>query len=260
MMTGHTILAVNQFDNYVSKNYHRFYDYGSRIYQGNDSFQDSVQDNLLKTRERISKSGFTGNNHLGYVWLAINNDFKLGKKKEGRRTFVDIDDDSIKDEVEQMLLTDDHNQQYYYDDLDTLVRYLFKYLDTFYDEQQSFLFKTYYLTEHNTYQKLVENSKYTFLTVKKIISQIKQDVRANLVNFTKYEVTPEVFRPVKNYEHLYQVSNKGRIKNTTTGVILKENKNNYELWKNGIRKYKSKEQLLTVFKSEDIILFKRKLK
>ena len=36
----------------------------------------------------------------------------------------------------------------------------------------------------------------------------------------------EIWKPIKNWEDKYEVSNKGRIKNSTTGKILKGDKNN----------------------------------
>lgn len=261
--TGHTFL----FTQFVSNNYKKLSNDAQRIFYNESDYEDNLQDNLLKIYDRIKKSGFTGNNYYGYLWLSLSNNFKLKKKERSRKVIrrttnhneLHVDD---LPNVEQHLIAGDlfSNNQQYYDDLEVMVRYLFKYLDLHYPEQKSFLFKTYYMTSNNTYSKLVANSSYKYSTVKVALSKMKKDIRTNFINWFKFEMHPEQYRPVKHYEKLYEVSNKGQVRSLITGqsLIANEHGNYILVNNNGVEKEKSTEQLtINIFKPKDIIIFKR---
>jgi len=244
-MTGNT-LAIRQFDEYISRNYSSLKTTAQQICWSEDH-EDILHNNLIKIRNRIALSGFTATTYnsyqrsmFGFIWRSVSNEFKLKKRKESKKRIHSIDNEILENEIQTTLQLGEHDSQPYHDDMERFTRTLFKYLSKNYDEQKSTLFKTYFLTQFKTYQKLAEQSKLDEKYLKRIITRIREDIRQNFKEFAK----EEVWREVKNYEGLYWVSNKGRIKNAS-GNILKPHKKQYGLWKQQVRKYKSLEQIMS---------------
>jgi DNA-directed RNA polymerase specialized sigma24 family protein len=258
-MSGNT-QSLNAFDTFLAKNYSKVRSQAQQIYWGDQQFEDTLQNSILKTRERITKSGFTNTsdyNFSGYLFLANSNQLKLDKKKENRRKFIDADNPDFKDEIEQTVFDNDHSSQPYRDDLETVVRSLFKYLDRYYSQQHATLYKAYYLSNKNSYKKIAEHSGLAEATVKNILSLMKKDVRENLIPYTIFESTEEVWRPVKFYEGRYWISNKGRVKNKRDKILKEARPCIYRLSRDKKRTYKSLEQLQAVFKPQDCRTFNR---
>lgn len=182
MFTGYSH-QVREFDKFVSLNYGKLSTSAEQVCWNDPDYQDILQNNLIKVRERISRSGFTSSNFFGFVWMGISNDFKTKKKKESRKIFHDVEDRNIQEDLLTILEGDNHDSQKYYDDLELFTKSLFNYIEINYPKKKATLFKTYYLTNANTYQKLAEQSGLSEKYIKDCISSMKKDLRLNLLNF-----------------------------------------------------------------------------
>lgn len=249
-MTGHT-LAVQRFDDFITKNYVVLKTMAQQVCWNSPNYQDILQDKLLMIRNRILLSGFTGSNYNGFIWMSLSNSYRLERRNLSRKPILSLPDDY--DEVD---LSGTSRQ--FHDDLEVLTRHTFKYLDEFYGEKSRILYLQFQNRETNSYAKLAKASGLELRTIKNLISKIRKDLKANLINYTVYHTAQEVYRPVKNYEGLYSISNKGNVKSDQTGELKNVFKGVTRLWKNGIRKSKSISQLQTgVFRPEDCITFNR---
>jgi DNA-directed RNA polymerase specialized sigma24 family protein len=253
--------VVERFDEYINDNYSKLKSDAQRACWNDFAYEDIFQDNIVKVRNRIINSGFTKNQNFGgYLYFSVFNDFKLKQKRQARKRYISINDEDHFNEVESALSNVDHSSQLFYDDLDLVVKSLFKYLDTYYNERYSFLFKTYYLTTNNTYNKLAAHSRLDYRTIKSVISRMKKDIRLNLINYTKHQYSEEVYRTVNNYSK-YMISNKGKVIEILTGKEVEKNEDGYYNLVNDqqVMKEKSIEQLQeAIFKREDIHNFCRR--
>lgn len=254
MTTGYTD-QVKQFDAFLFKKYNEIRSQTQQIFWNEDGFEDALQDNVLRVRDRIIKSGFTSSNYQGYLWLANSNSYKLQQKRKTWSTHTVYNSDLIANlDVPN---SDDHTSEDYYSKVDKKVKHLFNYLDEYHSDLAQQLFIDYYLNGKNTYQKIVEQSGLNFSTVKKNMSLLKRDLKLNLNGYIKYKELPEVWRTVKHYP-LYEVSNKLNIRSLLTGKVIKPRSGYYLLKNEHGKKLKSIEQVwFPVFQPSEVIIYKR---
>lgn len=258
MVTGFSH-QVQNFDDYISVHYTKHLNDAKRTCWLDPDAQDHLNNNVIKVRNRIIKSGFTGNNFGGYLWMGISNDHRLKKKREARKTFYDFNQPEIQNEIQEYLEGEDHDSQLYQDDLKLFTEYVFRYIEIKYPEH-NILFKTYYLTKINSYKKLATYFNYQEQSVRNIIQVMKEDVKVNVINYMRCELAPEQWRPVKHY-YGYFVSNKRRVKKEKLILkpLMKYKGEVYSLTNHIHTKCKSIEQLLEgVWNESELIIYQEK--
>jgi RNA polymerase sigma factor (sigma-70 family) len=179
---------VKEFDKFFKENYKKILNDARSITKNDLYYEDIVNENYLKIRERILRNGFNGN-FYAYVWISIKNDFSTIKKTQGKRVMKDIDDydnnSSDIEKAEQILLQqqywNDENETYY-QNIEFIVMKLFDFIETRYNEKQCYLFKTYFLLSTN-YKELSEITKYSQTYISNTIKPMKKDVKNNFINY-----------------------------------------------------------------------------
>ncbi len=192
-MTGQTMYLniVKLYDKFFNDNYNKLLNDATSITQHYDYSVDMVHDNYLKVRNKIWKNGFNGDNYYGYLWLSIKNDWRVLKNREKIRKFIDIDDttnhfDDI-EKAEQYLLVEDNwnkQQEEYYQSVEYVVMELFKFVETRYDEKQSYIFKCYFLL-CLTYKELSNQTGYSQSYISNTIKPLKKDIKHNFEQYLK---------------------------------------------------------------------------
>lgn len=192
-MTGETIYKhlVQDFDRFFVKKYEKLLNEAVSITQHYEYSNDMVNDAYLKVRQRIWLSGYTGTNFHGFVWQSISNEWKVLCNRKKIRHFIDIDDHDNHfndiEHAEQYLLTEEEwnqKQEEYYQKIEYIVRILFNYIETKYNEKEAYLFKTYFLLGE-TYKQLSVRTKYSQAYISNTIKPIKKDLKNNFTQFLK---------------------------------------------------------------------------
>lgn len=276
MITGITTgtTGARYFDDFLQKNYNTIRTDSQRICRNDKDFEDIFHNNLIKIRERIIASGFTATKYVtlekslyGYCWMSITNDYKLLKKREGKKRVIQILNDSEYSNVENGITQDDvnrfvdeHDKQLYYSQLEVLTKYVFKFLEDFYPIKQQYLFKRYLLTvKYNTYQKAVDETGYSLSFVKNTIVSIKKDLKLNLINYIVNDQQPECWKSAKHFHNVIEVSNKGRVRDFENKLLLNPTKTGvYKIYRNSKIEHRNLEQLITsVFQPNELIIYVR---
>jgi hypothetical protein len=251
MFSGYS-QQVQAFDQFFITNRSKLKVEAQRIFFNHPHFEDCLTNNYIKIRQRIAASGFTATKYhtmersmYSFFWRSLSNESKTLRVKDSRVAVVDVQRESIADLANEALIEDLHNKQLYYDQLDIVVKHLFRFVQLRYNEKNQFLWKLYYLNpDSNTYKKLATSTGYKQGSVVEIIRTIKQDIKRNFVKWLKKELIPEVWMSVKDFP-TYEISNKGKLRVVATGLIVKPDyKTIYVLWKKRRRTYKSMEQLM----------------
>jgi hypothetical protein len=108
MVTGYST-QVQYFDDFLVKKYSSLKVDAQRICWNDSNYEDLLGENIFKVRERIAKSGFTGNNFYGYVWRGMSNQNKLQKKRSSRVSFIDFSDPAIQNQIQDWFEDQNHN-------------------------------------------------------------------------------------------------------------------------------------------------------
>lgn len=182
---------VKEFDQFFIDNYSKLLMNANSITSHYDYSSDIVNDVYLKVRQRIELSGFTGTNYFGFCWMSIQNDWFVLCNRKKIRHFIDIDDHDNHfndiERAEQYLLTEEEwnqKQEEYYQKIEFIVRILFNYIETNYNEKESYLFKTYFLLGE-TYKQLSVRTNYSQAYISNTIKPMKRDLRNNFTEFLK---------------------------------------------------------------------------
>lgn len=195
MITGFTD-QVGLFDLFLAKNYQTLYRDAISIFKHHEHTQDYLQDVILYARERISRSGFTGNNYYRYVWASLNGKFltvkriERQKKKDFHYEFPnqDVEYDEVQDanpfsnEVELALrLQQEMNDDdlLYQEEIQYHCERIFRFVDVRHSPKAAHLFKSYYKEPKCTYSKLSKRTGYHFSYCQQTISEIKKDIKRN---------------------------------------------------------------------------------
>lgn len=247
-MTGMT------FDGYISTNYYSLSSKAKSICNGYDYYEDILNDVILKCRDKIIQSATTVNNYYYFLTKSIHNAFIDIKRKEKTRPQSELNNNLTTDE--------EFSKEEYLSEVDKKNQYLFEYLERYYNQKMITLFRTYY-TDQVTYKELMTSTGNSFKYVKETIGTIKKDLRTNFTDFVKYKNKPEYFKPVKHYP-LFEISNKGVLRNIITEEVVKSvldeifRNEIYQLERDNVIIFKSMEQLQSVFKPQELIIFERK--
>lgn len=196
-MTGETIYLnlVKDFDRFFETKYEKLLNEAVSITQHYDYSADMVNDAYLKVRQRIWLSGFTGNNFHGFLWQSISNEWKVLCNRKKIRHFVDIDSSDNEDgyyhsdriKAENVLLLEDEwnkQQEEYYQKIEFIVRILFNYIETHYNEKEAYLFKTYFLLGE-TYKELSIRTGYSQSYISNTIKPIKKKLKHNFIDYLR---------------------------------------------------------------------------
>lgn len=183
---------VKAFDNFIFTYYQALRKDAKTICKAEDDFEDILHNNLIKIRQRIIDNGFTPNKYQSltqsfhsYIYQGVKNDYLWKKIKEQRKGSQKRLLESIDEIFENDILLQSDNDQDYHDKNDYMVKKIFEYIEIKYSQKNTILFKTYFLTEKNTYSKLVNSTGLKKNTIQKIISEIKMDIRKNLPNYIR---------------------------------------------------------------------------
>ncbi len=170
-MTG---LTIAQFDCFYSSNYSYL---EKEVCKYSDS--DLLHDVYLNLRQRITGVTITSN-VMGYFLRSLKNHFINEKKKNP--TTVNID------EVDQSDIEEDFtNNQEYYNQLDNYTRYLFRFVESRYNDKHQHVYKSYYLTEKATYKDISERTGFSYSTVEQYVQKINRDIKKNFNGWLKKE-------------------------------------------------------------------------
>lgn len=196
---------VTEFDNFFNKNYHKLLREATSITKHYDYSADIVNDTYLKVRQRIWLSGFTGSHHA-YCWMSIQNEWKVLCNRNKIRHFVELDVEdngeansngngnhygkmkhNDRDHAEQVLLQQQEwndQQEEYYQKIEFIVRILFNYIESNYNERDATLFKFYFI-EGTTYKDLSRITGYSQAYISNTIKPIKKSLKHNFQQFLK---------------------------------------------------------------------------
>lgn len=197
-MTGETIYKhlVQDFDRFFASKYEKLLNEAISITQHYDYSPDMVNDAYLKVRQRIWLSGYTGTNFHGFVWQSISNEWKVLCNRKKIRQFVDIDLDDNNEhgyhhadrmKAEQQLLQEQQwndDQEQYYEKIEFIVRILFNFIESNYNERDATLFKFYFI-EGTTYKDLSKMTGYSQAYISNTIKPMKKSLKNNFQTFLK---------------------------------------------------------------------------
>jgi RNA polymerase sigma factor (sigma-70 family) len=190
-MTGDTIFInlVHAFDKFFASKYDKLLLEARSITQHYDYSEDIVNDTYLKVRTRIWLSGYTGTNFHSFCWTSISNEWKVLCNRRKIRQFIDIHDEENHyrdiehaEMVLQQINNDNDNQEQYYQTIEFIVRTLFNYIETKYDDRSSSLFKFYFL-EGITYAELSKRTGYSQTYISQTIKPMKLAVKNNFIEY-----------------------------------------------------------------------------
>lgn len=182
-MTGATIVEL--YDDFFCKSYQYLLGFAKSIDVKND-YESLLQDVFIVCRQRIMKSGFTGNTFLNYVRVTIMNKYKTSYRD--KRYTVDVFDDNFYNEIEDILLSEHEHQERkkeYDNEMVFLNTMAFDYVNKYFNEKENMIFKTYYVLKHKhlNYKQLSKATGYSQSSVSNTIKMIKKDLRMNLVSY-----------------------------------------------------------------------------
>jgi RNA polymerase sigma factor (sigma-70 family) len=198
-MTGETmhIQHVQDFDRFFVQKYNQLTKEALSITQHYDYSQDILHDCYAKVRQRIYSSGFTGQNYHGFLWMAVQNEWKVLCNRKKIRTFVDIDhvhddeqhgyhhSDRMKAE-QQLLVVEQWNNEVeqYYQQIERIVMILFNFIETNYPERDATLFKMYFI-DGTTYKDLSKMSGYSQAYISNTIKPMKKSLKYNFEEYLR---------------------------------------------------------------------------
>ncbi len=205
-MTGETIYKhlVQDFDKFFTTKYNQLLVESNSITQHYDYSQDILHDCYAKVRNRIWLSGFTGTNYHGFLWMSIQNEWRVLCNRKKIRTFseLDIEDNSephgisnpaaahrqsIRDQAENRLLMEDQwdqEQEQYYQRIERIVMVLFNFIETNYPERDATLFKFYFI-EGTTYRDLSTMTGYSQSYISNTIKPMKRKLYEEFERYLK---------------------------------------------------------------------------
>lgn len=184
---------VDRFNNFYSGYYKKLLAWSKR----HKIPEDTLHDSYILIHDRIARVGFTGNSFITYVKLSAKNLHINNSKKSSKVHFIDVFDEDWVNTIEDVLTeldNDNTNRLIYQDELLFFSKMLFKFIDyKGYDEEWKFVFKTYFLMSGRmTYLKLTEMTDVNKNKCTKIITQMKADIKSELLNWIKENKLLEV--------------------------------------------------------------------
>jgi hypothetical protein len=163
----------------------------------NSDVTDIVHNSYLKLRKKIKRDGFIGDNYMGYIWIAVRNEYGMGLRKKTRDKTVFISDSmyhtnngdvNYEQLVDKALIEMDDIQkssQTYDFELMEITGELFEYVELIFDPKEAYLFKNYYLTPKSTYRKLSARTGYSITDCSLIMKGMKRRIRMNFLDWYK---------------------------------------------------------------------------
>lgn len=200
-MTDHTkeILSFNQF---FSDNYKYLKDFCKSINPAHN-YEDTLHHCYLKAYDKISRTGYDGDDYLNYFRVILMNNYKGDYKKERKYQMINISDPDFISYIDNRLLfleeQDEQDQQLYNRNV-FINSIIFDYLDKYCSQKEIFIFKSYFLLHHKklTYKKLAEITGYSLNSVANIIKKIKKQLRRDIISYINSGVTmDELINDVK---------------------------------------------------------------
>lgn len=199
MHTGFTA-QVKSFDTFLGVNYDKLLIDALSIFKHHEHVEDYLHDVLIYTRDRITRSGFTGNDFYRYVWSSLSGKFLTVKRieKQKRKDLHyqfptdDISDEynemHFRSEVESMLIDaqeENSSRLEYHEDLEFHTKRVFQFVDLRYPPAEASVFKEYYMEPKCTYKKIARRTGLSIAFCQQAITPIKKDLKENYITWLK---------------------------------------------------------------------------
>ena len=205
--TGFTQIA-EMFDRFFVENYKLLQRKVNFLFQKQlkkDEQIEVVHNMYARVKKRILISGYTGSDFMPYCFFSLRNDMrhfeKRNKKKRDKEASsgrdIDVNDIDFEDfidcqllkkELEDISISVSTRETYF------LTEKLFEYITTKHSYEDTVLFELYFLAQKKkqTYKKLAEATGIKFPTIKKRLTNLRNDVKLNFDSWVKEDL--EEFR------------------------------------------------------------------
>ena len=182
---------VEEFNKNFERNYYVFKEYADRLNTSSTyNYDDLLHRSYLKCYNAIAKGNYTGNTYTSYTYVTIKNTY-LTMIRDTKQYF-DITEPTTQAYVEKELSNDNYDKQEEILIMSYLVNGLYDFVDKYYDERDSYLFRIYYkLNKKINYKQLSKISGVSITAVSNCIKKIKQDLNKNYKYFVEFGMKKE---------------------------------------------------------------------
>jgi len=172
---------AKEFDNYFVDNYKKIKASATSLLKHRSDVEDVMHNVYLTIRDRIERKGYSGDTYGGYIYVSLQNEFKLAKNREKRHREIDISEEHIEYVADWCLqdlqLSEQKDKDLQYKN-EFIIQILFEFIEGNFNEKEFYLFRVYYLSENKmTYEKLAKQTGYQFSSLAQIIKNMKKRIR-----------------------------------------------------------------------------------
>lgn len=183
---------ITEFNEFFQNNYAELHEYATQLNTSSTyDYDDLLHRSYLKCYNAIQKGNYTGNTYSSYTYVTIKNTYLTMIRDS--KTWYDISTEEVQTLVENQLIEDSEiDRQEEILIMSYLVNGLYEFVDKYYDERDSNLFRIYYkLNKKINYKQLSQLSGYSITAVSNVIKKIKQDLQKNYKYFIEFGMKEE---------------------------------------------------------------------